>query len=164
MGVYDQTSYEKLIAEENPFDLMKIIALTDYDMRKIEERYNQQWVQMDFQIRRSYTEKYKDIEDLKPEIWETDSEFINRQRQLIEQLDKELDIYVSKSKTSFYSSLMAEIAPIQKQQNLVSKKLEIVQAEQGIISLIPEAYQRNEKQWPFSFSYQNSLFAIEDLP
>ena len=77
-GVEEINFLESNAQSTEPFELMKVISLSESIINSIEDKYENEWGGQEALIIESYKPSFMKIEESTPEIWETDRQFGKR--------------------------------------------------------------------------------------
>ena len=163
-GAKELNQLEAGSQSDNPYELMKTIAITEEIMGSIANKYEKLFISDVAIIESSYKSEFSKIEQLEPEIWETDREFTKRKKEERSNIQTSMETEIAATATLLGIEKDNELAPYKKWRELSLDRLTQEKSTNGgDVQLVPQAYERNDRIWPIIISSTSPIMNFDNF-
>jgi hypothetical protein len=167
--LYGQANME---AREGPFkaqsnDIWEVIEAHNYafeNIIEIEKQYQEKWEEDQTEITQSYQRYFKELDESKPEFWETDEEFAERIDNERFSVQQDLNHDLSQAKEKLENERDKSLTLFNYLEKLAIENLNEIRtiSEEDLI-ILTEEYERNERVWKLQIRSKDSRVSFNDL-
>ncbi len=145
------------VQSEDPDVLIATIERLESVIKEVETEYDNAWRTSELEIRGTFSSRYTDLGNEKPEIWETDEEFNKRIKTERTKINSERDVLLAHRKRDGEAEKAKQTESIRSQlKDAVNKlKYQSWTLKGSDVELIVGEYNRNAKIWPFTVVSKN---------
>lgn len=143
---------------DDPKELMEALYITDMEIAQIEQDYVDRWEAEKQKIERSIQPSFDELEQLEPEIWETDREFERRLKNERDDLHRELSQLLTRAQAEMNAEKQERLAFHRELRQRAAENLSgerVLTGSDLIVS--PQEYDRNERRWPIRVSSRHTV-------
>jgi len=163
-GAKELNQLEAGSQSDNPYELMKTIAITEEIMESIKNKYETLSISDVATIERFYKSEFSKIEQLEPEIWETDWEFAQRKKEERSNIQSTMEAEIAAATTLLGNEKDNKLAPYKKWRELSLEKLTQEKTTNiDDVQLAPQVYERNARIWPIIISSTSPIMNFDNF-